>query len=82
MTEENQIIPNDTQNNYLKSFFLNNKKSVISFFIIIFLALFAYFFYSDYKKDIKSQISEKSPPQYKLSLIFILFDVLSPIECT
>ena len=59
MTEENQIVPNDTQNNNLKSFIFNNKKSVISFFIIIFLSLFSYFFYSDYKKNIKSQISEK-----------------------
>ena len=59
MTEENQIVPNDTQNNNLKSFIFNNKKSVISFFIIIFLSLFSYFFYSDYEKNIKSQISEK-----------------------
>ena len=59
MTDENQIIPNNAQNNNFKSFFINNKKYLISFFIIIFLFLFSYFFYSDYKKDIKSQISEK-----------------------
>ncbi len=59
MNEESQIISNDVKRNDLKSILLNNKKSVIGFLIIILLSLFAYFFYADYKKDQKLQISQQ-----------------------
>ena len=59
MSEDTQIISNEVKKNDLKSFFLNNKKSLIALIIIILLSIFAYFFYADYKKDQKLQISEK-----------------------
>ena len=59
MNEESQIISNDVKRNDLKSILLNNKKSLIGFLIIILLSLFAYFFYADYKKDQKLQISQQ-----------------------
>ena len=59
MNEESQIILNDVKSKDLKSILLNNKKSVIGFLIIILLSLFAYFFYADYKKDQKLQISQQ-----------------------
>ena len=65
MNEDSQIISSELKNANLKSFFLNNKKTLFIFIIIILLALFAYFFYSDYKKDQKVKISE----QYNLALI-------------
>ena len=65
MSEETQINSNDQRNTNLKSFFLNNKKSVITIILIILLFLFSYFFYIDYKDDKKLQISE----QYNLAVI-------------
>ncbi len=59
MNEEAQIFSNDVKSKDLKSILLNNKKSVIGFLIIILLSLFAYFFYSDYKKDQRLQISQQ-----------------------
>ena len=59
MNEEAQIFSNDVKSKDLKSILLNNKKSVIGFLIIILLSLFAYFFYADYKKDQKLQISQQ-----------------------
>tara|TARA_B100000427_G_scaffold219604_1_gene183529 strand:+ start:2158 stop:2787 length:630 start_codon:yes stop_codon:yes gene_type:complete len=60
MTEENQI----NSSNY-KNLLLNNKKSLIILILFLLISLFAYFFYIDYKKDIKVQISEK----YNLAII-------------
>ena len=65
MSEETQIILNEEKKGDLKSFFLNNKKSLITSIIIILLALFAYFFYVDYTKDQKVKISD----QYNLAII-------------
>ena len=65
MSEDNQIITDELKNNDLKGFILNNKKSLITFIIIILITLFSYFFYSDYKKDQKVKISE----QYNLAII-------------
>ena len=59
MNEESQIIPNDGRSNNLKNILLNNKKSIVVLLAIILLSLFAYFFYIDYKKDQKLQISQK-----------------------
>tara|TARA_B100000029_G_scaffold422279_1_gene428924 strand:+ start:121 stop:765 length:645 start_codon:yes stop_codon:yes gene_type:complete len=65
MNEDNQIILNNNKNNDLKNILLNNKKSIIVFITIFLLSLFGYFFYSDYKKDLKVKISE----QYNLAVI-------------
>ena len=65
MEEDTQVISNDIKNTNLKSFLLNNKKTIIAFIAIILLALFSYFFYSDYQKDQKVKISE----QYNLAII-------------
>ena len=65
MSEQTKIITNDLKNTDLKSFFLNNKKSIIILAAIILLTVFAYFFYSDYEKNQKVQISE----QYSLAII-------------
>ena len=65
MSEQNKIITNDLKNTDLKNFFLNNKKSIIILAAIILLTVFAYFFYSDYEKNQKVQISE----QYSLAII-------------
>ena len=65
MNEESQIISHDVKSKDLKSILLDNKKSVIIFLIIILLSLFAYFFYTDAKKDQKVKISE----EYNLALI-------------
>ncbi len=59
MSEENQIIVNDQKKNNVKSFILNNKKSFTSLLIIFLICLFGYFFYVDYKKDLKVKISEQ-----------------------
>tara|TARA_Y100000590_G_scaffold378311_1_gene445168 strand:+ start:2168 stop:2812 length:645 start_codon:yes stop_codon:yes gene_type:complete len=65
MSEETQIIVNDIKKTSLKSFLLNNKKLIVTLFLIILLALFASFFYIDHKKDQKVKISE----QYNFAVI-------------
>tara|TARA_B100000674_G_scaffold363937_1_gene306595 strand:- start:1681 stop:2325 length:645 start_codon:yes stop_codon:yes gene_type:complete len=65
MTDENQLEINNQKNYNLKKIFLDNKKIFIYGFTLLLLALFSYFFYSDYKKDIKVKISEK----YNLAVI-------------
>ena len=59
MNEESQTIPNDIKSSNLRNILLNNKKSIIVFLAIVLLSLFVYFFYTDYKKDQKLQISQK-----------------------
>ena len=59
MNEEPQIISNEVKSNDLKNILLNNKKSIIVVLVIILLSLFTYFFYADYKKDQKLQISQQ-----------------------
>tara|TARA_Y100001935_G_scaffold149500_1_gene123445 strand:+ start:2723 stop:3367 length:645 start_codon:yes stop_codon:yes gene_type:complete len=65
MTDEKQLEINNQKNYNLKKIFLDNKKIFIYGFTLLLLALFSYFFYSDYKKDIKVKISEK----YNLAVI-------------
>tara|TARA_Y100001958_G_C21193107_1_gene520936 strand:+ start:630 stop:1274 length:645 start_codon:yes stop_codon:yes gene_type:complete len=65
MTDEKQLEINNQKNYNLKKIFLDNKKIFIYSFTLLLLALFSYFFYSDYKKDIKVKISEK----YNLAVI-------------
>jgi len=65
MNEEIQTTSNISKVGNLKSIFFNNKKSIISIIIVILSVLFAYFFYMDYKKDQKAEISNK----YNLAVI-------------
>ena len=65
MNEEIQTTSNSSKVGNLKSIFFNNKKSIISIIIVILSVLFAYFFYMDYKKDQKAEISNK----YNLAVI-------------
>lgn len=65
MSEDVQIVSNDQNKKDLKTILLNNKKSIIAFVTILFIALFSYFFYLDYKRDAKAKISD----QYNLGLI-------------
>mgnify|MGYP001218117188 CR=1 FL=1 len=64
MSDETQIISNEQKNKDLKNIFFNNKKSIISIIIFIFVGLFGYFFYLDYKDNKKIKISE----QYSLAV--------------
>ena len=65
MIEDADIISQEVKKTSLKDFFLNNKKSIFAFVILILLALFVYFFYVDYKKDQKILVSDK----YNLAVI-------------
>jgi len=65
MSEETQTISNNQKNTDIKSIFLDNKKYIITVILILLIALFTYFFYVDYKKDLKVKISE----QYNLAVI-------------
>ena len=59
MSEDVQIVSNDQNKKDLKTILLNNKKSIIAFVTILFIALFSYFFYLDYKRDTKAKISDQ-----------------------
>ena len=59
MTDDNQTIITDVKSNNLKNTLIDNKKSIIGTLIFILILLFGYFFYSDFKKEKKVQISEK-----------------------
>ena len=59
MSEETQTISNNQKNTDIKSIFLNNKKYISAVILILLIALFANFFYVDYKKDLKVKISEQ-----------------------
>ena len=65
MNEDNQITSNNSKVSNLKSVFFNSKKLIISTIVFILLIIFSYFFYIDYKKDIKAEISDK----YNLAII-------------
>ena len=59
MTEETHVVLNNQKNTNLKSMILNYKKTIISGFVILLIILFSYFFYIDYKKNTRIEISEK-----------------------
>ena len=47
MDQETEIINQNTRMEKIRTFFLSNKKSLISALIIIILSVFGYFFYGD-----------------------------------
>tara|TARA_Y100001970_G_scaffold207458_1_gene252745 strand:+ start:254 stop:898 length:645 start_codon:yes stop_codon:yes gene_type:complete len=65
MNEETQIVIENQKHYSLKSFFLNNKKISIFIILLSLITLFSYFFYNDYKKSKKIEISD----QFNLAII-------------
>jgi len=59
MDQETEIITQETRVEKIRTFFLSNKKSLISILIIIILSVFGYFFYVDYKKNQKTTLGNK-----------------------
>ena len=59
MDQETEIINQNTRMEKIRTFFLSNKKSLISALIIIILSVFGYFFYVDYQKKQKTALGNK-----------------------
>ena len=58
MSEDIEIINQNTRIEKIKNFFSNNYKKLIGGLIIILLFLFSYFGYLEYKKRQKAEIAE------------------------
>ena len=59
MSEDIQINPNEKKTTDFKTLILNYKGLIISILSIFLIILFSYFFYKDYKNDVKLRISEE-----------------------
>ena len=59
MDQETEIVNQNTKIEKIRTFFLSNKKSLISVLIIIVLSVFGYFFYLDYQKKQKTALGNK-----------------------
>ena len=59
MDEETAIINSNTRNEKIKNFFVNNKKLLISVFLIILMMILGYFVFSEHKKNKKLKISDQ-----------------------
>ena len=59
MDEDTALINSSTRNEKIKNFFIKNKKSIISVFIIIVLILLGYFALGEYKERKKIEISDE-----------------------
>ena len=59
MDEETVIINNNTRNEKIKNFFINNRKILISILLLILIFLISYFAFTEYKKKQKLKISDK-----------------------
>ncbi len=57
--QEIEIINNNTRKEKIKNFFINFKKQIIIFFVIIILSLFSYFLYIEYQNNSKEKIAER-----------------------
>jgi|TARA_B100001093_G_C26754395_1_gene982650 predicted negative regulator of RcsB-dependent stress response len=58
MDEEINIIDSNARNEKIKNFFINNKKILISFFVLIFITIIVYFAFNSYKNKKKIEISD------------------------
>ena len=58
MDEDLSIINQRTQNEKIKNFFINNKKSIIILILILIISLFSFFGYTEYSDKKKKQISD------------------------
>ena len=65
MEEEIELINSNTRIEKIKGFFINYKKLLFSFLVIIILGLFVFFFYEDYKSNKKEELARK----YNLAII-------------
>ena len=59
MDEETAIINSNTRNEKIRNFFVNNKKTLLTFVVIIITILFGYFAYEEYKENKKLEISDQ-----------------------
>ena len=59
MDEETAIINANTRNEKIRNFFINNKRILISIFLLIIILIFSYFGYSEYSEKKKINISNK-----------------------
>ena len=59
MDEETVIINNNTRNEKIRNFFINNRKTLISIILLILISLISYFAFTEYKKKQKLKISDK-----------------------
>jgi predicted negative regulator of RcsB-dependent stress response len=59
MDEETAIINSNTRNEKIRNFFVNNKKTLLTFVVIIIAILFGYFAYEEYKENKKLEISDQ-----------------------
>ena len=65
MDEDTVIINNNTRNEKIKNYFIDNKKLLITILLLIILSLIGYFAYAEYKERNKIKISN----QYNLLTI-------------
>ena len=59
MDEETAIINSNTRNEKIRNFFVNNKKTLLTFFVIIIAILFGYFAFEEHKENKKLEISDQ-----------------------
>jgi len=59
MDEETAIINSNTRNEKIRNFFVNNKKILLTFIVIIIAILFGYFAFEEYKENKKLEISDQ-----------------------
>ena len=65
MDEEIDIIHTNTRNERIKNFFINNRKSLISVFVVLILILCGYFLYEELQTRKKAKLAD----QYNLAVI-------------
>ena len=65
MDEEIDIINTNTRNERIKNFFINNRKSLISVFVVLILILCGYFLYEELQTRKKAKLAD----QYNLAVI-------------
>ena len=59
MDEEIEIINTNTRNERIKNFFINNRKSLISVFVVLILILCGYFLYEELQTRKKAKLAEE-----------------------
>jgi predicted negative regulator of RcsB-dependent stress response len=59
MDEETAIINSNTRNEKIRNFFVNNKKTLLTFIVIIIAILLGYFAFEEYKENKKLEISDQ-----------------------
>ena len=59
MDEDTAIIDSNTRNEKIRNFFVNNKKLLLTSFLIISAILIGYFSYAEYRENLKLRISNQ-----------------------